>query len=399
MPTRQKRSVTFSDALKTTRATAFSAMVKPVGSACNLRCAYCYYLDKELLHSKGVMSEELLEQFVQQYIGGNQVPEVTFCWHGGEPLLAGIDFYKKAIEYQEQYRGDKKIVNTLQTNGTKVTDEWAQFFAANEFLIGVSIDGPEAVHNATRGNSFGAAMRGVEALQRAGAQFNTLSAVSRHSVGRGAEIYHFLKSIGSKYHQYLPVAEFLDTQGRISHQGTAADFSISGADWGQFMVDIFDRWVVADVGQVFVQLFDSTLAGTCGVPAGVCSMNESCGDALVVEYTGEVYSCDHFVYPEYALGNIGQQSLASMFRSGRQFRFGANKHTGLSNKCTRCKWLHLCHGECPKHRDAAGLSLLCAGYERFFSHSAPYFVRMRDLLEQGLPPALVMGYARQKMGL
>lgn len=399
MATKQRRTVTFSDALKATRAAAFSAMVKPVGSACNLRCAYCYYLDKELLHAKGVMSDQMLETFIKQYIEGNQVPEVTFCWHGGEPLLAGLDFYQKALDLQEQYRGDKKIINTLQTNGTKVTDEWAQFFAANNFLIGVSIDGPKEVHNATRGNSWDAAMRGVEALQRAGVEFNTLSAVSRYSVGRGAEIYAFLKSIGSQYHQYLPVAEFLDPDGHINYAGMPADFSISAADWGRFMVDIFDRWVVADVGRVFVQLFDSTLAGTCGVPAGVCSMNESCGDALVVEYTGEVYSCDHFVYPEYRLGNIEERSLSSMFRSGVQFRFGAAKHTGLSKRCTRCPWLHLCHGECPKHRNADGLSILCSGYEHFFGHTAEYFERMRDLLEQGLPPALVMGYARQRMGL
>ena len=396
---KQRKTVTFSDALKATRSAAFSAMVKPVGSACNLRCAYCYYLDKELLHSKGVMSDELLEQFIKQYIEGNEVPEVTFCWHGGEPLLAGLPFYERALALQQKYAGDKKIVNTLQTNGTKVTDEWAQFFAAHDFLIGVSIDGPREVHNATRGNSWDAAMRGVEAMQRAGAEFNTLSAVSKHSAGRGAEVYDFLKSIGSKYHQYLPVAEFLDEGGRINYKGSEADFSISADDWGRFMVDVFDRWVVADVGTVFVQLFDSTLANTCGVPAGVCSLNESCGDALVVEYTGEVYSCDHFVYPEYRLGNISEGTLGSMFRSGRQFRFGAGKHTGLSAACGRCRWLHLCHGECPKHRDGEGRSVLCGGYERFFGYTSDYFGRMRDLLDQGLPPALVMGYARSKMGL
>lgn len=396
---KNKKTLTFHDALKASSAsTAFSAMVKPVGSACNLRCSYCYYLDKEILHHHGVMSIELLEQFIKQYIEGNAVDEVTFCWHGGEPLLAGLPFYERALEFQAKYAGAKKITNTLQTNGTLVTDELAQFFAANDFLVGISIDGMEEVHNATRGNSWAKVMQGVECLKRNGAEFNTLSAVSSASAGRGVEIYRFLKSIGSRYIQFLPVQEFVQA-GRIATAGEVADFSIDARDWGRFCIDVFEDWVIGDVGEIFVQLFDATLANYCGVRAGICSLNESCGDALVVEYTGDTYSCDHFVYPEYRLGNISEQSLTQMFRSGSQFKFGADKHTGLHIDCTRCEYLKLCHGECPKHRDAQGLSALCEGYKMFFRFTRPYFEQMRDALVMERPASVVIPWARARMGL
>lgn len=396
---RNKKTLTFHDALKSSSAsTAFSAMVKPVGSACNLRCSYCYYLDKELLHHKGVMSIELLEEFVRQYIEGNKVEQITFCWHGGEPLLAGLPFYEKALEFQAKYAGSKEIINTLQTNGTLLTDQWAQFFTHNNFLIGISIDGPREVHNATRGNSWDKVMQGVECLQRNNTEFNTLSAVSRAGAAHGVEIYRFLKSIGSRYLQFLPVQEFL-RDGRIATTGQVADFSIDARDWGRFNIDIFEEWLIADVGETFVQLFDATLANYCGVPAGICSLNESCGDALIVEYTGDTYSCDHFVYPEYKLGNIASQSLEAMFRSGEQFKFGARKHTDLHEDCTRCEFLNLCHGECPKHRNADGLSSLCEGYKMFFKFSRPYFLFMRDALEGGRPASTVTPFARMRMGL
>lgn len=395
---RQRKTVTFRDAIKNTAPSAFSAMVKPVGSACNLRCSYCYYLDKETLHSRGVMSVELLEKFVKDYIQGNQVDQVTFCWHGGEPLLAGLPFYEKALEFQKRYAGNKSIVNTLQTNGTLLTDEWAQFFTRNSFLIGISLDGPQDVHNATRGNSWAHVMRGVECLQRNNTEFNTLSAVSSASAGRAVEIYKFLKSIGSKYLQFLPVQEFV-ADNRIATSGMVADFSIDSRAWGRFMIDVFDHWVLCDVGEIFVQLFDATLANHCGVRAGICSLNESCGDALVVEYTGDTYSCDHFVYPEYRLGNIGQDDLCSMFRSGSQFRFGAGKHTALSADCVMCEFLHLCHGECPKHRNENGLSVLCEGYKMFFRYTKPYFLEMRRALELGQPASVVIPWARARMGL
>ncbi|MEG2728805.1 MAG: anaerobic sulfatase maturase [Mucinivorans sp.] len=398
---RNKKTITFTQAAKSaSNSAAFSAMVKPVGSACNLHCAYCYYIDKEILHNRGVMSMEMLETFIRQYIEGNTVAEITFCWHGGEPLLAGLPFYRRALELQAKYAGDKKIINTLQTNGTLIDKEWATFFAANDFLVGISIDGPQEVHNATRGNSFASVMRGVECLQSADVQFNTLSAVSSVSAGRGVEIYRFLKSIGSRYIQFLPVQEFKEGSLIVAPaKGTVADFSIEASQWGRFNIDVFEEWVVGDVGETFVQLFDATLANYCGVMAGICSLNESCGDALVVEYTGDTYSCDHFVYPEYRLGNIGERSLASMFSSAEQFRFGAAKYAALSADCLSCQFLNLCHGECPKHRDALGRSVLCEGYKMFFRFTRPYFEFMREGLSRERPASTVIPFARHRMGI
>lgn len=396
---KHNKTLTFRDAIKAGRSTAFVSMIKPVGSACNLRCTYCYYLDKEILHSKGVMSIELLEKYIQDYIGSNDVAEITFCWHGGEPLLAGLPFYCKALEFQAKYAAGKTIKNTLQTNGTLIDDNWARFFAANDFLIGISIDGPEAIHNARRGNSFAAAMRGVDCLKRASAQFNTLSAVSSASSGKALEIYDFLKGIGSQYMQFLPVSEFIEDDHIVARQGQIAAWSITGADWGRFMIDIFQQWVIADVGTIFVQLFDATLANHCGVRAGICSLGESCGDALIVEYTGDTYSCDHFVYPQYKLGNIAQDSLKKMFRSSAQFKFGADKHTGLNDDCIKCEFKHLCYGECPKHRDGSGMNSLCEGYKLFFKFTKPYFEFMRSALQAGQMAAMVIPFARQRMGL
>lgn len=391
-------TLTFRDAVKVSSKSAFSAMVKPVGSACNLRCTYCYYLDKQLLHHKGVMSDEMLEKFVRDYIEGNEVDEVTFCWHGGEPLLAGLPFYERAMDLQTKYAGGKRIVNTLQTNGTMVDQRWAHFFAEHNFLVGISIDGPQAVHDARRGGSFAKAMQGVEAMQRAGAQFNTLSAVSDASAGRGVEIYRFLKSIGSQFMQFLPVSEFVEGDLIAARKGDMAPWSISARDWGRFMIDVFEEWVVQDVGRSYVQLFDATLANYCGVRAGICSLNESCGDALIVEYTGDTYSCDHFVYPEYRLGNLESSDLRTMFRSSAQFKFGADKHTGLHGDCLGCEFRRLCYGECPKHRDEQGVNMLCEGYKMFFKKTKPYFEVMRDALERGEQAAAVMPFARSRMG-
>lgn len=396
---KNSQTLTFRDAIKANTPTAFTSMIKPVGASCNLRCDYCYYLDKEILHSAGVISDELLEIFIKDYIESNDVNEITFCWHGGEPLLAGLPFYQRAIDLQNKYQAGKSILNTLQTNGTLIDEHWAQFFAANNFLVGVSIDGPEAIHNARRGNSFASVMRGIKAMQKAGAEFNTLSAVSSAAAGKGSEVYDFLKGIGSQFMQFLPVSEFLDNDRIAARNGKIADWSITSRDWGRFMIDIFERWVISDVGQIYVQLFDATLANTCGVRAGICSLNESCGDALIVEHTGDVYSCDHFVYPDYKLGNIAENSLKTMFRSRAQFKFGADKHTDLSPECLICEFRRLCHGECPKHRDKSGMSTLCEGYKMFFKFTRPYFEYMRSALESGQPAAIVIPFARNRMGL
>lgn len=419
---RKKPTLTFADALKKNRPAAFGAMIKPVGATCNLDCTYCYYLDKILQAPKTdtqVMSDELLEEFIQQYIQGNQVPVVSFCWHGGEPLLAGLDFFRKAVELQQKHKGNKQIENTLQTNGTLLNAEWAKFFAENGFLVGISLDGPEAVHNANRLNrggkpTFDQVMRGVECLAVNGAEYNTLSAVSSASEGKGREIYRFLKSIGSRYMQFLPVVEHVKTvpghpRDVIVPPGSPdarkAEWSISSPAYGRFLNDIFDDWVVGDVGTYFVQMFDATLAGWCGVRPGVCSFCETCGDALVVEHNGDVYSCDHFVYPEHKLGNVGTDHLRTMFESPRQFDFGLAKRNSLPKECARCPYVHLCHGECPKHRfvpsasdPAEKINSLCEGMRSFFKHSEPYMLRMRELLEKQQPAALIVPWARQRMG-
>lgn len=420
---RKKPTLTFGDALRRRSPRAFGAMAKPVGATCNLDCTYCYYLDKALQAPKNdpaeVMSDELLETFVRQYIEANQVPVVSFCWHGGEPLLAGLDFYRRAVELQERYRGDKRIENSLQTNGTLLTDEWARFFADHHFLVGVSIDGPAEVHDANRRNragepTFGRVMRGIERLAARGAEFNTLSAVSAASAGRGVEIYRFLKGIGSRFMQFLPVVEHVKRVegwprevivGPDDPEAHRAEWSIAPEAYGRFLNDIFDEWVTGDVGSYFVQMFDAALAGWYGVRPGLCAFCETCGDALVVEHNGDVYACDHFVYPEYRRGNIATDGLRAMAGSPEQFRFGLDKRNSLPTECLRCGYLRLCRGECPKHRfnpserdPKERVNALCEGLKAFYRHSEPYMLRMRELLQAGEPAAAVIPWARRRMG-
>ncbi|MEG2319119.1 MAG: anaerobic sulfatase maturase, partial [Mucinivorans sp.] len=331
-------------------------------------------------------------------------PVVSFCWHGGEPLIAGLDFYKRAMELQRRYAAGKKIENTLQTNATLLNEQWAEFFAVENFLLGISIDGVQQVHDSNRLSrgaepTFDKVMHGISLLHHAGAEFNTLSALSSVSAGRGVQTYNFLKSIGSHYMQFLPVVEHTKVVEGYSRDvicapedknASLAQWSISGRDYGRFLVDVFEEWILRDVGSYYVQMFDSTLALWCGQRAGVCSMNENCGDNLVVEHNGTVYSCDHFVYLEYELGHIAQNSLRDMALSRAQFNFGAAKSSSLPAKCIACRWESLCHGECPKHRFDGGVSALCDGLQHFFRHSAPAMEFMRDAIAQGQSPSMVM---------
>lgn len=365
------------------------------------------------------MSDELLEEYIKQYIEANDVPLVTFSWHGGEPLIAGLDYYRKAMEFQKKYCGEKQIDNTLQTNGILLNEEWCDFFRDNNFLIGVSIDGPKDIHDAFRPDkggqpTFDRIMKGIELMSRKGVEYNTLSTVNSRSEGRGAEVYRFMKSIGSRYMQFLPVVEHVtDTVpgGRpaIVSPGTPgsrpAEWSVSAEGFGIFMNDIFDQWVISDVGNYFVQLFDVLLAQWVGVMPGLCSFSETCGEALVVEHNGDIYSCDHYVYPEYKLGNIADTTLLSALKSQRQFRFGIDKRNSLPRQCLRCEWYFACRGECPKHRfettqaGEPGLNTLCAGYKKICSHVDPYMKKMAELLSMQQSPAMVMMWARQRMGL
>jgi len=410
-------TVSFEYALRQSGPVAFSTMVKPAGSMCNLDCHYCYYLDKseQYGNSQPVMTEALLEEYIKQYIEANEVSHVSFLWHGGEPLLLGIDFYKKALIYQKKYAQGKEIDNSLQTNGSLITDEWAYFFSENEFLIGISIDGPEDIHNSFRVNkagktSFMSVMNGLNILKRHNTAFNTLSVVNKMSEGRGLEVYQFLKSTGSHYMQFLPAVEnIIERDGKrplIVSPGTSgavyAPWSVSPLAYGEFMFDIFKYWVRNDVGDYFVQLFDSTLAQYCNVAPGLCSMNDTCGEALVVEHNGDVYPCDHYVYPEFKLGNILETPLLDLYKSQKRFDFGLNKKCSLPAECKLCEYLQVCRGECPKHRfemskfDDGNRNTLCEGFKYFFKYSMPYMEHMRDLLIAGKSPQLVKFYTPEK---
>ena len=410
MKSNKKTTLHLGDVAKMRRTPAFGTMVKPIGSACNLDCCYCYYRDKGEIYGGNMprMSDELLETYIKQYIEGVSQNNVTFCWHGGEPLLAGLPFFRKAMELQAKYAGGKVIENTLQTNGLLLDEEWCSLFRDNNFLVGLSLDGPEDIHDAFRKDcggfpTFAKVMKAAETMNRCGVEFNILSTVNARSEGRGAEVYKFLGTI-NPYLQFLPVVEYVKMrEGKRplivspdDETAVPAPWSVTSKGYGQFMCDVFDEWVKFDVGSRFVQLFDVTLANWCGVPPSLCAFAEVCGDGLVVEHNGDVYSCDHFVYPEYRLGNIMENDLATMYRSGEQQAFGRDKRDALPMECKRCNYYFLCHGECPKHRFEYArngepyMNVLCEGYKMFFRHTDPYMRRMKTLIDKGRPASDIM---------
>ena len=414
MKSNKRNTLHLGDVAKMQRAPAFGTMVKPIGSACNLDCHYCYYRDKSEIYSGNMprMSEELLETYIKQYIEGASQQNISFCWHGGEPLMAGLPFFEKAMELQKKYAGDKVIENTLQTNGILVNDAWCNFFKENNFLIGLSLDGPEDIHDAFRRDCGGAptfarVMKAVELMKKHGVEFNILATVNARSEERGAEVYKFLTSI-NPYIQFLPVVEYVKMRpgkrplivSPDDEDAVPAPWSVSAKGYGKFMCDVFDEWVKYDVGRNFVQLFDVTLGNWCGVPPSLCAFGEVCGDGLVVEHNGDVYSCDHFVYPEYRLGNIATDELAAMYRSSEQQAFGRDKRDALPMECKRCNYYFLCRGECPKHRFEYAkngepyMNVLCDGYKMFFRHTDPYMRYMKTLIEKGEPASKVMEWKR-----
>ena len=338
-------------------------------------------------------------------------------------MVLGLDFYRKAVEFEQKYAAGKIIHNTLQTNGTLITQEWASFFRQHDFLIGISIDGPQDIHDRFRKDKGGAptfdkVMRGLSILYRTGVEYNTMSTINKASEGRGLEVYQFLKSLGTKYMQFMPVVEHIKypllPNGRPdkgarphivnpSEEGAViSPWSVGSMAYGRFMCDIFDWWVRNDVGQWFVNLFDSTLACWCGEQPGTCVYAETCGGNTVIEHNGDLYPCDHFVYPEYLLGNIYEKDLREMMSSDKQVKFGIEKRNGLPYKCMKCKYFFACHGECPKHRfnrtesGETGLNTLCDGYYMFYSHVAPYMDKMKELLMNKQAPAGVIPWARLK---
>lgn len=402
-----RRSVEFSyeDIVKRNERRGFTSMVKPVGSLCNMRCKYCYYLDKAALYDyrQPLMSDELLERYIRANIEGNNSPVIAFAWHGGEPLLAGKEFFRKAVALEQKYAEGRTVENSIQTNGLLLDDEWCAIFRDNNFLVGVSIDGPEHIHDAHRVDAggqptFARVMKGIERLYRNRVEYNTLTTVNIHSEGRGAEVYNFLRGI-SVFMQFLPVAELL-CDGRIqspeAQKADIAPWSVSAKGFGEFMCDVFDIWVKKDVGRRYVQLFDATLALMVGVQPSVCSLCETCGSGLTVEHNGDVYCCDHFVYPEYKIGNIHTDRLADLAYCDRQFEFGVAKRALLPRECRHCKYYNLCHGECPKHRfiddnrGEYGKNYLCEGYKHFYDHTAQAMERMKELILAGKPAADIM---------
>ena len=368
-------------------------MLKPVGAACNLACDYCYYLEKANLY-KGVeshvMSERLLERFVKEYIQSQTMSEVMFTWHGGEPLLRPLSFYQKAIALQKKYAQGRVINNSLQTNGTLLTEEWCRFFKDNNWLIGVSIDGPQRLHDAYRKNrrgqpSFAEVMRGIELLNQYGVDWNAMAVVNRFNADYPLEFYHFFRSINCRFIQFTPVVEriFEHQDGRhfaspMQEEGELADYSVTPEQWGHFLCTIFDEWAKHDIGEYFIQIIESTFANWMGVPSGVCSLAKTCGHAGVIELNGDVYCCDHYVFPEFKLGNIYQNSLSEMMYGDKQRKFGLMKYDSLPKQCKTCEFLFACHGECPKNRFATtadgekGLNYLCKGYYQFFKHAKPF---------------------------
>lgn len=382
-------------------------MAKPVGAKCNMRCAYCYYLEKDADAPSGErtrMSDATLERFISSYIEATTTPEVIFTWHGGEAAMAPLSFYQKAQELQQRYAHGRRIINCLQTNGTLLTDAWCRFLKRNDWLVGVSIDGPRSQHDcyrlsATGKPTFQSVMRSIHLLQHYGVEWNAMAVISRANVDQPDEFYRFFKSIGCQYLQFTPIVERRRPDGRLAavdEQGVLTDESITPQQWGRFLCRLFDIWVKEDVGNFFVQIFDATLARHYGVSPGVCSMATVCGHAGVVDYNGDVYSCDHFVFPAYRLGNIHHNSIIELMSQERQFAFGQAKRDSLPDQCRQCRHTMICNGECPKNRFShtadgqPGLNYLCEGYRAFFDHTEPHMRFMVNQLRRGLPPADIM---------
>ena len=375
-------------------------MLKPAGARCNLACRYCYYLDKAGLYpdtARHQMSDELLEEFTRQYIAAQTQREVLFTWHGGETLLRPLSFYQKALKLQQKYANGHLIDNCLQTNGTLLTDEWCRFLKDNNWLVGVSIDGPQRFHDAYRRDqqdrgTFQRVMQGIERLNRYGVEWNAMAVVNRMNADHPHDFYQFFRNMGCHYIQFTPIVE-----PASEHAGDdlVTAESVRPGQWGQFLCALFDEWVRRDVGHYFIQLFDATLANWVGVESGVCSMCRTCGNALVMEWNGDVYSCDHFVSPQHKLGNILEQPLATLCYGGQQDRFRRLKTT-LPQQCHACPFLFACHGECPKNRlvetseGEPRLNYLCQGYRMFFEHVVPYMDFMANELRADRAPANVM---------
>ena len=398
----------------------FHVMAKPVGAECNLKCGYCFYLEKEAILSpkkKSCMSDEVLETYVREYITSQDAHEISFVWQGGEPMLAGLDFYRKAIRLQKKYaRHGKNITNALQTNGTLLNDEWCLFLAENSFIVGISLDGPKDVHDRYRVDrggkpTFDRVMNGIKLLKKYGVEFNVLACVTRESSGRAVEIYRFFKNAKIDFIQFTPLVERLPNAAaenlglhyavppvlneKEPHEQVTS-FSVRPEAWGEFMIAVFDEWVRNDVGSTWVMNFESALANWMKLAPASCVFGKHCGRSTIIEHNGDIYSCDHYVYPEYRLGNVLDNQLEELINSEKQIEFGECKETMLPETCRECEVLFACRGECPKHRFShtwngePGLNYLCNGYRNFFRHIHPYMKGMAQLINVGVPADRIM---------
>ena len=387
-------------------------MLKPAGAHCNLACKYCYYLEKNKLYptaQRHLMSDEMLEQFTREYIEAQTMSQVLFTWHGGEPLLRSIDFYRKALSLQQKYAGGRRIDNVIQTNGTLLTDEWCEFFAQNHWLVGISIDGPQPYHDHYRLTAAGKpswkkVMQGIKLLKKHGVEWNAMAVVNAYNANHPLEFYRFFKENGCQFLQFTPIVERLTRHedGRTlasladKNEIPLSEASVAPEQWGYFLCAIFDEWVRKDVGKIFVEIFDCTLANWMGISPGICAYSKECGHAGVMEHNGDVYSCDHFVFPEYKLGNIRDHSLIYMLYGEQQQEFSRLKHSSLPRQCKECDMEFACHGECPKNRfmkdkyGDSGLNYLCPGYYHYYQHVAPYMDYMKQELMAQRPPSNIM---------
>lgn len=387
-------------------------MLKPTGAHCNLACKYCYYLEKNKLYptaQRHLMSDEMLEQFTREYIEAQTMNQMLFTWHGGEPLLRSIDFYRKALSLQQKYAGGRCIDNVIQTNGTLLTDEWCEFFAQNHWLVGISIDGPQPDHDHYRLTAAGKpswkkVMQGIKLLKKHGVEWNAMAVVNAYNANHPLEFYRFFKENGCQFLQFTPIVERLTRHedGRTlasladKDEISLSEASVAPEQWGYFLCAIFDEWVRKDVSKIFVEIFDCTLANWMGISPGICAYSKECGHAGVMEHNGDVYSCDHFVFPEYKLGNIRDHSLIDMLYGEQQQEFSRLKHSSLPRQCKECDMEFACHGECPKNRfmkdkyGDSGLNYLCPGYYHYYQHVAPYMDYMKQELMSQRPPSNIM---------
>lgn len=387
-------------------------MLKPAGAHCNLACKYCYYLEKNKLYptaQRHLMSDEMLEQFTREYIEAQTMNQVLFTWHGGEPLLRSIDFYRKALSLQQKYAGGRRIDNVIQTNGTLLTDEWCEFFAQNHWLVGISIDGPQPDHDHYRLTAAGKpswkkVMQGIKLLKKHGVEWNAMAVVNAYNANHPLEFYRFFKENGCQFLQFTPIVERLTRHedGRTlasladKDEISLSEASVAPEQWGYFLCAIFEEWVRKDVGKIFVEIFDCTLANWMGISPGICAYSKECGHAGVMEHNGDVYSCDHFVFPEYKLGNIRDHSLIDMLYGEQQQEFSRLKHSSLPRQCKECDMEFACHGECPKNRfmkdkyGDSGLNYLCPGYYHYYQHVVPYMDYMKQKLMAQRPPSNIM---------